>query len=265
MDWENLRLGLARSLAPEIFVSTEELRKSLNESMLLLNEVSKANIDLKSRNATLVAAGLQLQDEVDALKEGLAPFDTRTELEIFCDENYKSVPMVAYEGKRLHQDKPISVFLNQMITPDAFEVKKFKKGILEGSTLRERAVRVGNKVAKEFTWTSDSNLSTSGDYYLYPEEIIVTSKGDCEDHAYAVSSIDPRIGVAYGFMGEGGHAFNCFVENGKLYILETTANIGNVKEYDSQELYKIHFIITKNKLYQLKYGVSFGKIAGWDD
>jgi len=70
-----------------------------------------------------------------------------------------------------------------------------------------------------------------------------------------------KLGVCYGFFGSTGHAFNCFVENNELFVLETTGNKANVSKYSEQDKYKIYYIITKKGTYAINKGVHFGKIA----
>jgi hypothetical protein len=256
MSWLN---PLNKNQSKEI----SDLRDALKESIDTLRACQVSISLLSEEKRKLIAAGLAMQEELDNLKSSLAPLDTRNDLERYCDEHYPILPMLAYKNKRASFSKPISVFLNQLITPDSFEVVKIAKKLKKGTTIRENAVLVGNKVSSLITYTSDKNLTNSDDYYLYPEETAVLAKGDCEDHAYLTASLNKEIGIAYGFMGKIGHCFNVFVENGKLYILETTGSIGEVHEYSDTDTYKIHYILTKNKLYRVRYGVEFGELAGF--
>ena len=244
MNWEEIKEFFGKAYFPELY---EEIFNAKNERNRCLNELYDIRKDLK-----------KVTDDYNKL-----PKENTTSLERYCNKTYMEIPNKAYESKRTWQTKPISVYINQFIEPDQFEVQRLRRKIPKGVTLREDAYNIGNKVAKSFVWTSDSNLDTSGDYYLYPEEIIVDKKGDCEDHSFTVSSLNPEIGVAYGFYKGGGHAFNVFMENGKLYILETTGNTGKIKLYKNQTDYVIHYIVTKDKTYRVKGGTEFGRIAGW--
>lgn len=76
-------------------------------------------------------------------------------------------------------------------------------------------------------------------------------------------SAHPEIGGAWGFYKGGGHAFNVFVYENRLYVLETTGSRAEILEYEKQSDYVIHYIITRDNTYQLKGGVRFGDIAGW--
>lgn len=186
-----------------------------------------------------------------------------TVLEQYCKKNYKLIPKIAYQNKRKYNDKPVSVYLNELITPGAFEVDKLFSGVYPTGTNKAIAGVVGRKVARKLTWTSDSDFANSDDYYLYPSEALVQKECDCEDHAFVVASCHKELGVAYGFYDGGGHAFNVFVEDGKLYVLDTVGDSAYIEEYSSNSKYVIHYIITKNFTFEVKRGARFGEIAGW--
>lgn len=202
-----------------------------------------------------------LAKEVESLK------NQDTDLEKWCKSKYLQINNIAYKQKRKIKGLSYSIFLNEMITPYAFEVAKFQQDIPVKQDLFERAVEIGRKVAKSLVWTSDTNLDSSGDYYLYPSETIVLKDCDCEDHAFLVASLEKNIGVAYGFYKNGtqeiGHAFNVLVYNDELWVLETTGNDVEIMRYKEDEKYRIHFIITRNYTFQLNGGVRFGEIAGY--
>lgn len=186
-----------------------------------------------------------------------------TQLEQYCRKNYTQVPRIAYSNKRSIQDNSYSIYLNELITPRAFEVDKLFRGVYPTGTNKVIAKAVGDKVAKTLKWTDDINLANSGDYYLYPNEAIANRLCDCEDHAYVVASCNRELGVAYGFLGGTGHAFNVFVEDNKLYVLDTVGNSARIEEYQPNSNYSIHYIITQRYTFLLKKGVSFGEIAQW--
>jgi len=89
---------------------------------------------------------------------------------------------------------------------------------------------------------------------------------NCEDHAFVLASALPKkVGVAYGFYSNGvGHAFNVFVHNEELWIADTVTEKCILHRYASDAHgYSIHYIITPEYTYMLKWGVEFGKLAGW--
>ena len=189
-----------------------------------------------------------------------------SEIDLFCQSNYQQIPMLAYKDKRTINGNYISLFLNELITPNAFEVIKFKKGISESNSL-SLAKNVGNKVAQHITWVSDEQTYGFEDYYSYPNEALALKNEDCEGHAFVVASMFPDIfGVAYGFKEEPkgnkfGHAYNTFIHNNSLYILDTVGNTAYTELYKENSNYTIHYIITENHTYKIKGGVSFGRIT----
>lgn len=102
-----------------------------------------------------------------------------SKIDLYCQENFKKIPMIAYAQKRDIKGKKYSIALNELITPDSYEVIKLMKGISRSDNLNQDAKNVGNKIAKYLTWDSDNNLDSSGDYYLYPNESIARKKCDC--------------------------------------------------------------------------------------
>jgi len=204
-----------------------------------------------------------IQEEEIALLQSLVEEDS--DLDNYMLTNGRGVPNIAYKNKRYFKDKPISIYLNELITRDAYEVLHFKKGLSKSNSVMTRAKSVGNKTAKHLTWTDDAHLIKSGDYYLTPSESLVHKKSDCEDHAFLNASLDSEIGVVYGFLTVGknrfGHAWNCFVHNNKLYYLETTGNTGKVLLASNAKDYEASFIVTKDSTYQVGEMVNFGTKA----
>jgi len=258
MNWLNIKIHIAKFLARDLFDSYDRDRTERNQCIIDTIILEREISNYKKQYNTLSKKHIELENLMTTSKA-----KNLTELDKYCHKKYKIIANKAYMNKRRWQKLPISVLLNQFIVPNQFMVKKLRNKITKGVTIRNDALNVGNKIAKDFTWTSDSNLGNSTDYYLYPEEIIVTGKGDCEDHAFTVSSLNPEIGVAYGFYKGGGHAFNAFIENNKLYVLETTGSRAKIVEYAKQTDYVIHYLITENFTYRVKGGVEFGTIANY--
>lgn len=177
------------------------------------------------------------------------------------------IPDKIYTQKRKWQNKPIAIRVNDMIVRQ-YEPDKIKKTF---STYQNQLLveALGNWSARNLTWTDDKTLDKSGDYYLYPEEIVVSKKGDCEDHSFLNASWNPDIvGVGYGYYTDKtgkrfGHAWNLYTDDkGKLRIMDTTGNTNFTSAYPNP-LYETYYIITRNGTYQVKSGVEFGTIAKW--
>lgn len=188
-----------------------------------------------------------------------------TDLEVFCKKNYRLIPNIAYKNKRKVAGLSYSLFLNELVRPDAFTIGNLKNKLLLTGNRVSRIKNVGNTVAKVLTWTDDKNLDSSGDYYQDVSETLSTKKGDCEDHSYVMQSALPDdLGIAYGFFRTTGHAFNAAVIEGELWVVDTVGDAVVLIPYKRQTDYKIHFIITKRFTFELKGGVRFGDIAGYD-
>lgn len=203
-----------------------------------------------------------LKERNECLAKQNIPLNKDTEVDTFCKERFLEVDKIAYEQKREIKGKYYTISLHELITPDSWEVNRLMKGV-DKTSVRE----IANKVASKFIWDSDKNLDKSGDYYLYPNESIARIKCDCEDHTFVAMSCSDKIAGAWGYIGKQCHAFNVFIDNGKLYIIDTTAKpnayIGEWKG-NGKDQFTIHYIITKNHAYEVKSGVEFGKLAGWD-
>jgi hypothetical protein len=200
---------------------------------------------------------------------GLKSIEEESPLVKYLREEYEVIPDIAYEQKREIKGFSYNVFLNELIVPNAFEVRHFLKGVVLTSDGWQRARNVGNLVAKRLTWRSDKNLLGSDDYYLYPSEVLALREGDCEDHAFLMASLLPgELGVAYGFWDNGSgkriaHAFNVLLYKGELFTLDTVSDNVSMLYYDERSTYTIHYVVTQDATFQLVSGTDFGRIAGW--
>ena len=231
-----------------------------------LQELSDLEFNYKQFKIVSAENIIKYKEEMNKLNRQIAELNIQkvriSTIDAYCQANFKKIPNIAYKGKREINTTPYSVYLNEMIQPDAFEVIKFKKGIEMTDNMLSNAVKIGNKVAQWMTWDSDNNLSKSGDYYLTPSEALCRRKADCEDHANIVASISPELGVAYGYAeGIGWHCFNVFVHQENLHVLDTVEDSAFTLLYDNSG-YKINYIVTKDNTYQVDGSVSFGIIAG---
>ncbi len=155
--------------------------------------------------------------------------------------------------------------LREIFTPNSYVVRKVAKSILYSDNDNLWYQRIMKKVNSIITWTTDERY----DNYYYPNYTLTIGKGDCDDFAFAQMSIEPRLGVAFGYYkdGEGkriGHAFSVGIVDGILYIFDGTSNIIMRYVHDKDKEYYIHYIITKNEVYALDESVDFGDIL-WEE
>ena len=71
------------------------------------------------------------------------------------------------------------------------------------------------------------DLTVDGTHTVVMKNGIITHQ--CEDHSFLGASIEPALGVAYGFAGSTGHAFLVYVHENELYIMETN----NIRDFRS--------------------------------
>jgi len=264
-----MRELIARWIYPTIFESAERFA---NTKKLLYEKIDS------------------LVDELDVLTESFGILqETHQELLVslnhtsiideYLMERYPEINPIAYQNKRAVKylgkgsgpDKEFyNVYLNQMITPDVWEVENFYRRSVHITDDFNRIQHLGNRLAKHTTWINEQDLYTSGDFYLYPEETltVLRSKTDCEDVSFCMVSFEPEIGaVCYGWYHKNGqkfgHAWPVFLLNGSLWIAETTGNSVQMVPHTSSN-YEPFFIFTKNKTFRVKTGLQFGTLAHWN-
>jgi len=221
------------------------------------NKIKELDAELKSCEASRQEALKDIDELIDQLPK-------ESEMDKYCKKRYVEIPLIAYKQKRKIIGKRYTISLHELITPDSWEIAEFKKGIAKVLDKKDQFRLYGDKLSTRLTWTDDKNLDTSGDYYLYPNETLTLINADCEDHTFVMCSLDKDIGGAWGFLNSDGHAFNCFIYEDELYILDTVGNQSIIIKYSDQKRYKINYIITKEHAYKIDGSVQFGEIAGWN-
>jgi len=255
-----------------------KIQKSDNQELVTEINVLNSELEVAKHNLRVCKEDCKkemelLEEEIKSLSKELFLTQKETLIDNFCNENFTRITNIAYKDKMKFGGKYYSVSLNELITPNAYEVIKFMKTLGVASNNYDLFKKYADKVSQILTWTSDSNLDTSGDLYLYPAQTLAYKKCDCEDHAFLTASLNEEIGVGYGFYypetkmvnpnNRFGHAFNVFVYNDKLYVLETTGNTGLIEEYNIEKHYYIHYIVTRDYTYKLDGSIHFGALAGW--
>lgn len=248
----------------------DQFLQAIEKRDLLVTELNNQIKEFKKSNDGLISDNDRLFQQLKALNDA-----NKSIINEFLESKYLVIENFAYKDKQKFMSKYYSVFLNELITPDAFEVEKIKRKLkLTGNTLTDAQI-IGDKVAELLTWTDDKNLDTSGDLYLYPAQAVAYKKCDCEDHSFLTASLQPtQFGVAYGFYypetfkknknNKFGHAFNVFSHDNRLFILDTVGNVGVIEEYTGLQHYTINYIVTKDKSFSVDDRTAFGTLAGWD-
>lgn len=251
---------IAELVYPSIFTRYDTVQKKKDEILFeykrMKEEYDKLNSMLESCNAEV----LELQKNSNGEK--------LSELEKFCMTNYNEVPKFAYKNKIFVKDLSVPVYPNEMITPDSYIIEKLRKEIGPKSaySILDWYLRVAWCVDRHIRWTSDYDVWGLVDRYSYPNKSIVLGKEDCENHSFVVSSIEPETGFAYGFHDKTRHAFNVFIHDNELYVLETNSVNDKGKNYKYMKYkdnphYTIEWIFTKNKTFKVgKHNTHYGVI-----
>jgi len=131
---------------------------------------------LKEAVDELEAYSKSLKEEiVDLKKEVVSPIDA------YLSSKFVQVNNIAYKQKRTSKGEYYSVYINQMITPEAFEVLKFQRPFLTYYPDKYKFMQeIGNALAKHTTWVDEQKLYDTGDYYLYPEETLTGMRNKCD-------------------------------------------------------------------------------------
>lgn len=214
------------------------------------------------------------QEEIQKLRDKLNS-STITPIDKWLSSRYTQIENIAYKQKRqvtIKQDKKkteisgsYSVYLNEMITPDAFEVLKYKEQFKRTKGLYKFYEAVAKKFTDDNIWVDEADLYKSSDVYLLPSEVFTFAikKVDCEDCANALVSLNAEYAAnIYGFLTVNGkrfgHSYPMFIdEQDRAFIVETTGNNGEILQFDDSN-YEHHIIITKNCTYRVREGVNFG-------
>lgn len=244
-------INITRPLHSEVYESRDQWR---SEAEYYHSEIANYQCFQEQLEGTIEALKFQACQSTflaeKALKGALnGPLDD------FCEDMYIKVDKFAYKNKMEHKGKAISVYPNEMIQPELFEVVNARSKIKEPDSRYMWYENVGRYVSN-FKWTDDKDTYGVPDRYEYPNKAIIHKEVDCEGHSAVVSSLEPEIGIAYGYYIQDkktkyGHAFNVFVCDEQLYILETTGTKAEIYKYPNPK-YDIHWIFTQNSTYQCK-------------
>jgi hypothetical protein len=231
------------------------------------------NTDLQSANIKLVATQKQIQD-LQAQIVPPSPIDT------YLTKTYARIPNIAYTSKRISSIQTLNktytggynVYLNEFITPDAWEIADFKQKAI-GATVDPylQIDAIGRALKAKVSWVDETALYRSGDEYLYPSEVLtfMSQCCDCEDQSNTLTSCNPDVSFTGYFIYHNpddhkdyGHCANVFLYNGQLFIRETTMAQYAIIPFPDPR-YELHYAVTKDYTYQIDGSVQFGQTARW--
>lgn len=248
------------------YVCERDLQK-IAELHALIDISAEREIELREE---LVSARDEVAHQKTIVKELVKEKEIKVnDVDAYFDKKSPKIPNRAYTNKRTYADYSYTEFVNHYIQPNSYPVLKFKhtyKTFWRDQKEYFETVRlVSNMVNKLVHYTSDKNLNNSVDFYQTPAETLASRKGDCEDFAFLLASLFPqKMGVAYGYHGKTGHAFNVFIHNDELWVADTSTSKNRVFKFEEKpHEYTIHFVITPSHTYLVKFGAEFGQLAGW--
>lgn len=201
----------------------------------------------------------KLNEEIDSLQP------TESKINAILGQKFKQIPNISYKNKRTVNDKDIPITLNQLITPNAYLVKKLRKTIKpKSSTDLSLAFAGADKVARITGYITDMDNFGVIDNFAYPEEVIAKGKDDCESTSMLSVSLYPEImGFAFGQWdrqnGKIGHSWVIISNNNELWECEVTGLRAKIWKFGTREEYNPQFIVTQDKTFRVRSGVSFGK------
>jgi len=260
-----MRKLIAQLIYPEIFREYDTQMKYKDEYKDTIIELNDECNKFKNENTKLNQQIEDLNSEIIDIK-----LKEMTELEQFCAKTYTEVSKFAYKDKREYSKIKYAVYPNELIQPNKYLVDLARKevGLRSNYNVYTNVMKVGKYVDNKLKWTSDKVTKGVPDYYSSSVESLLVKHKDCEDHSFLASSLLPEVlGVAFGFCGDGGHAWNVFLYNGELWCLETNSVYDNNKntklfKYADQTHYKIHWIFTKDKTFRVAdKPVNFGTVV----
>ena len=260
MKIEQIKQWVLDNFYPEV---VKELDILGSDIITLQNKINSLSTKINTINLTKAELKEQIQE---MSKSFLTPIDD------FLAENYQEVSKFAYNNKRRYNGKQFPVYPNEMITPDSYYAVALRKELSPLSyNIKDRALDIGRRIDRAIRWVSDEDTTGMPDFYHYIAESIIDGRSDCESHCFAVSSIDPdNFGIAFGNTQKDNkgtwHAWNVFVYNNELWVLETNSvanfpNGGNTwirKVKDSN--YTMDWIFTKHKTFKVRGSTHFGHI-----
>lgn len=168
--------------------------------------------------------------------------------------NKMRVPKFIYGMKRRIKGYNPMISPNEMITPNSGIVQWIISEELGGD---QSVLSVGEWICENTRWAKDTNYK---DYYQFPFETLAMKKGDCEDLAFLAASLCPELSVVFGTVNFGngpvGHAWNEFIHEGEVWILDTVGSVPIILPYKDAEItysYESHWVFTEKSTYDLGY------------
>ena len=142
-----------------------------------INSFNPKVLELEKQNADFIIQTKLLNDEKSALLEEIKSMSSETELDKYCKANFKLIPPIAYKQKREIKGNYYSISLQELITPDAYEVRRFFKGFDFDTDNYSIAQKIGKNEA-------NSSHSTVIGYSILQVDNMDKAVGMLKDHPH---------------------------------------------------------------------------------
>ena len=238
--------------------------KSLDRANSYLNEISEKDNQIKG----FVEIAEKRLKEIEKLEAQINNKDL-TPVDIWCQKNGYNPVKKVYKDKIVINSIKLPCDLREIFTPNSYLVRKVRDSIGMGENYTKENNRLlwYRRVMEKVNSIVKYRAEASDNYY-FPAYTIKIKEGDCEEFAFLQMSIEGELGNAYGFFTnyEGkkiGHSFAVGVISGELWVFDAVGNIMLNYQIEDTPKYYIHYIITKNQVYELDGSVEFGDVL-WD-
>ena len=237
---KNIHKFICKSFVEEnniIQQSKRELEVSLKSTEDLLSNKIEDNLELQKENAELE-------------ESQMLPVDK------FCKDKYQKVTKFYNDKLNLKGEELLPCDLREIFSPNSYLVQKFKSNITKNEDTLTWFKNIRREIHNKIVYRTESY-----DNYYLPQVTIQMSSGDCDDMAFLQMSIEPELGVAFGFIKQNskwiGHAFSVGIYQGNLFVFDAVNN------YTSQlpdDMYKIYYIVTSSQVYEVDRSIEFGEV-----
>jgi hypothetical protein len=157
----------------------KQLNDRISKLQTAISDVQTLNNMLEELNHKLLQDIASDKVIIEDLNKKIVTNSVTNKIDEYLASRFTKVDNIAYTGKRtsaIPQLKKVmtgsyDVFINEFITPQAFEVQKFKKS-LSGNDDVNWFYNYGAKLKPMIRWIDENNVYAKADEYIYPAELL---------------------------------------------------------------------------------------------
>jgi hypothetical protein len=257
---ESIKGIVCSSERKELKATQDDLQSAMNELSTYKNQnsvlVDAQELSIK-RNIELKDANTELNNQVEGLIRQVKIIKLNP-VDLFCIERYPVVKKY-YKDKIKIGDVLMPCDLREIFTPNSYLVGKMRDSIQQSEDKLTWYRNIMHKVSLNLTWQSEPF-----DNYYYPPYTITVKRCDCDDFAFLQMSLEPELGVAFGFFIKDkkkiGHAFSVGIVNNGIHVFDGVNNQSMPYDNQDPQEYLINYIITPNQVYEVDGSTEFGDL-----